>query len=49
LPIGVDDGRNPVIGGANQWQTPLDGAKTGLVEMLVGAWRVAEPAIIGDV
>ena len=47
--MGVDDGRNAVIGGANQRQSQFDGADLGLAEMLIGARRVAEPGIVGDV
>ena len=47
--VGVDDGGDAGIRGADQGEPLFDGAQAGLGQMLVGPGGVAEPAIVGNV
>src|SRR6266853_5712386 len=48
-PKRIDDCGNPTVGGANQWQSLLDSANPGLLEMLVGTGADPKPSVVGQI
>ena len=47
--VGSDHSRNAVVCGTHQRQAEFDGAQLRLTKMLVGAGRVPEPGVVGDI